>query len=186
MEEKLRFVFEHELRERTMTELCARYEITRQTGYVWLRRYRESGAAGLLEYSRAAHRHHNQTPEEIEQQVLELRQAHMRWGPRKLKRILERDEPGRRWPAASTIGTLLHREGLVVPRRKRVRTAPYSAPLAHADGPNRVWVRGFQGLVPHRRRGAHRSTDHLRRAQPLSVALSSGGEDRHGPRAGPV
>jgi transposase InsO family protein len=145
MEEKLRFVFEHELRERTMTELCARYEITRQTGYVWLRRYRESGAAGLLEYSRAAHRHHNQTPEEIEQQVLELRQAHMRWGPRKLKRILERDEPGRRWPAASTIGTLLHREGLVVPRRKRVRTAPYSAPLAHADGPNRVWCADFKG-----------------------------------------
>src|SRR5229473_4001442 len=53
MEEKLRFVFEHELQERTMTELCERYEITRQTGYVWLRRYREAGAAGLLEQSRA-------------------------------------------------------------------------------------------------------------------------------------
>src|SRR5207245_397550 len=100
MEEKLRFVFEHELRERTMTELCERYEITRQTGYVWLRRYREAGAAGLLEHSRAAHRHHNQMPQEIEQQVLELRQAHMRWGPRKLKHILERDEAGRSWPAA--------------------------------------------------------------------------------------
>ena len=145
MEEKLRFVFEHELQERTMTELCDRYEITRQTGYVWLRRYREAGAAGLLEHSRAAHRHHNQMPEEIEQQVLELRQAHMRWGPRKLKRILERDEPGRNWPAASTIGALLQREGLVVPRRKRVRTAPYSAPLAHADGPNRVWCADFKG-----------------------------------------
>jgi hypothetical protein len=34
MEEKLRFVFEHELRERARTELCERYEITRQTGYV--------------------------------------------------------------------------------------------------------------------------------------------------------
>src|SRR5258708_2558028 len=107
MEEKLRFIFEHELRERSMTELCERYEITRQTGYMWLRRHREAGAAGLLEQSRAAHRHHNQMPEEIEQQVLELRQAHMRWGPRKLKRILERDEPGRNWPAASTIGALL-------------------------------------------------------------------------------
>src|SRR6266436_5266529 len=67
MEEKLRFVFEHELQERTMTELCERYEITRQTGYMWLRRYREAGAAGLLEQSRAAHRHGNQMPEEIEQ-----------------------------------------------------------------------------------------------------------------------
>jgi transposase-like protein len=78
MEEKLRFVFEHELRVRTMTELCERYEIARQTGYVWLRRYREAGAVGLMEWSRAAHRHHNQMPQEIEQQVLELRQAHMR------------------------------------------------------------------------------------------------------------
>src|SRR6266853_1280576 len=145
MEEKLRFVFEHELQERTMTELCERYEITRQTGYMWLRRYREAGAAGLLEQSRAAHRHGNQMPEEIEQRVLGLRQAHMRWGPRKLKRILERDEPGRSWPAASSIGALLQREGLVVPRRKRVRTAPYSAPLAHADGPNRVWCADFKG-----------------------------------------
>src|SRR5216683_37069 len=145
MEEKLRFVFEHELRERTMTELCERYEITRQTGYVWLRRYSEAGVAGLMEHSRAAHRHSNQMPEEIEQRVLGLRQAHMRWGPRKLKRILERDEPGRSWPAASSIGALLQREGLVVPRRKRVRTAPYSEPLAHADGPNRVWCADFKG-----------------------------------------
>ena len=71
--------------------------------------------------------------------VLELRQAHMRWGPRKLKRILERDEPGRHWPAASTIGALLKREGLVVARKKRLRTAPYSEPLAHAQEANRVW-----------------------------------------------
>jgi hypothetical protein len=50
-----------------------------------------------------------------------------------LKRILERDESGRHWPAASTIGALLKREGLVVARKKRLRTAPYSEPLAHAQ-----------------------------------------------------
>jgi putative transposase len=77
--------------------------------------------------------------------VLELRQAHMRWGPRKLKWILGRDEPGRRWPAASTIGALLKREGLVVARKKRRRTAPYSEPLAHADAVNRVWCADFKG-----------------------------------------
>jgi|SRR5882724_9952894 len=73
-------------------------------------------------WSAAGRRHQNQTPEEIEQMVLELRQAHMRWGPRKLKRVLERDEPGRIWPAVSTIGALLKREGLVVARKKRCRT----------------------------------------------------------------
>lgn len=145
MEEKLRFLCEHDLGEHTMTELCQRYGIARETGYVWLRRYHAYGMDGLREHSRAAHRHHNQTPEEIEQLVLELRQAHMHWGPRKLKRILERDEPGRRWPAASTIGTLLQREGLVVARKKRWRTAPYTEPLAHAQESNRVWCADFKG-----------------------------------------
>ncbi len=145
MEEKLRFVLEYEREEQTMTELCESFGIARETGYVWLRRYRQSGWAGLAELNRRAERHPNQTPGEIEQQVLELRQAHMRWGPRKLKRVLERDEAGRRWPAASTIGEMLKREGLVVARKKRRKTAPYSAPLAHADGPNRVWCADFKG-----------------------------------------
>lgn len=145
MEEKLRFVFEYELGERSMTELCQRYAIARETGYVWLRRYRAAGIAGLVERSRAAQRHANQLAEDIERMVVGLRQAHMRWGPRKLKRILERDEPGRRWPAASTIGALLKRAGLVVPRKKRWRTAPYTEPLAHADGANRVWCADFKG-----------------------------------------
>jgi putative transposase len=145
MEEKLRFVLEYDSGEYTMRELCQRYGISRETGYVTLRRYRSTGITGLLERSRATHQHPNQTPEEIERMVLELRQAHMHWGPRKLKRILERNEPGRMWPAVSTIGALLKREGLVAPRKKRRRTAPYSEPLAHADGPNRVWCADFKG-----------------------------------------
>src|SRR5271157_738561 len=145
MEQKLRFILEYEQGERTMRELCQRHEISRETGYVWLRRYRATGLAGLAERSRAAQRHPNQTPEEMERMVLELRQAHMRWGPRKLRHVLERDEPGRVWPAVSTIGALLKREGLVVTRRKRTRTTPYSQPLAHADEANRVWCADFKG-----------------------------------------
>jgi transposase InsO family protein len=145
MEEKVRFVVEYEQDERTMTELCEVYGIARETGYVWLRRYRERGLEGLVELNRAALRHSNQTPPETEQAVVELRQAHMRWGPRKLKRVLEREQAHQRWPAASTIGELLKREGLVVGRKQRRRTAPYTEPLAHADGPNRVWCADFKG-----------------------------------------
>ena len=145
MEEKLRFVFEYDGGEATMSELCQHYGISRETGYVWLRRYRAYGLAGLAERSRAAQRHPNQTPQDIERMVLELRQAHMRWGPRKLRRVLERDESGRVWPSVSTIGALLKREGLVVARRKRNRTAPYHQPLAHASESNRVWCADFKG-----------------------------------------
>jgi transposase InsO family protein len=145
MEEKARFVLEYERDEYSMTELCQGFGISRETGYEWLRRYRAAGLEGLLELNRVAHRHPNQTPAAVEQAILELRQAHMRWGPRKLKRILERDQAGRPWPAASTIGQLLKREGLVIPRKQRRRTAPYQDPLAHADGCNRVWCADFKG-----------------------------------------
>jgi len=73
MEEKLRFVFEYEQGQRSMTELCQHYEIARETGYVWIRRYRERGIEGLVERSRASLRHGNQTPAEIERMVLEQR-----------------------------------------------------------------------------------------------------------------
>jgi transposase InsO family protein len=145
MEEKARFVLEYQQDVCTMTELCQRYGIARETGYVWLRRYQQTGLEGLRELPRAPYQPANQTPKEIEKAVLELRQAHMRWGPRKVKRVLERDQPERRWPAASTIGAILKREGLVVARRKRSKTAPYQEPLAHADGSNRVWCADFKG-----------------------------------------
>ncbi len=145
MDEKLRFVFEYERDEQTMAELCTRFEISRETGYVWLRRFRQMGASGLVELNRAPHGHPNQTAEAIERAVLALRQAHMRWGPRKLKRILERDQPSQPWPATSTIGEIVRRAGLVVPRKKRRRTEPYTQPLAHASQSNRVWCADFKG-----------------------------------------
>ena len=121
MEEKLRFIFEYERDEHTMSELCAQFGICRDTGHVWLRRYREYGLTGLAELNRASRQHPNQTRAEIEQAVLALREAHMRWGPRKLKRVLERDQPGQVWPATSTIGEIVKRAGLVIARRKRRR-----------------------------------------------------------------
>jgi transposase InsO family protein len=145
MDEKLRFVFEYERDEETMGELCVRHGISRETGYVWLRRYREAGVAGLVELNRAPRSHPNRTAAAVEHAVLDLRQAHMGWGPRKLKRILERDQPGQVWPATSTIGEIVQRAGLVAARKKRRRTEPYTQPLAHANQSNRVWCADFKG-----------------------------------------
>jgi transposase InsO family protein len=40
---------------------------------------------------------------------------------------------------------MLAREGLVVPRKKRRHTPPYSEPFSSADAPNRVWCADFKG-----------------------------------------
>jgi transposase InsO family protein len=145
MEARTRFVLEYERDVHTMAELCRIYEISRETGYYWLRRYREGGVQALRDLGRAPQRHPNQTPERMEAAVLELRRAHMSWGPRKLKRVLEREDSERAWPAASTIGALLAREGLVVPRKQRRRAPPYTQPFAAASAPNRVWCADFKG-----------------------------------------
>ena len=145
VDERMRFVLEHERGLHTMTDLCAVYDIARETGYYWLRRYQQGGLEALQDRDRAPERHPNQTPERIEEVVLQLRRAHMRWGPRKLKRVLERETPQTAWPAASTIGTLLAREGLVIPRKERRRAPPYTQPFASADAPNQVWCADFKG-----------------------------------------
>jgi len=145
VEKRRQFVEQWLSEEWTMTELCARHGISRQAGYNTLARYQQAGWEGVEERSRAPLRHPNRTGAEIEQQIVELRHQHMRWGPRKLKAVLERQQPDRTWPAVSTMGELLRREGLVIARKKRRRTDPYTAPFAAADAPNRVWCGDFKG-----------------------------------------
>jgi putative transposase len=145
MEERMRLVLEQESGLHGMTELCAIYNIARETGYYWLRRYRQAGLVELQDRGRAPRQHPNQTPEEITAAVLGLRGAQMSWGRRKLKRVREREEPQRPWPATSTIGALLAREDLVVARKKRRRVPPYTQPFAGADAPHRVWGADFPG-----------------------------------------
>jgi putative transposase len=145
VEERLRFVLEHNEEQYTMSELCRIYGISRETGYKWLRRYQKQGWAGLQDLDRAPQRHPNQMPPEMEWAILELRRARMSWGPRKLKRVLERRDREQRWPAASTIGALLAREGLVVHRKQRRRVPAYTQPFASAHAPNRVWCCDFKG-----------------------------------------
>src|SRR6185312_3525693 len=131
--------------EYSMAELCRRYEISRQTGYKLLKRREAEDENGLLGRSRAPHRHPNQTPRWQEDIIVELRREHPRWGPKKLLWRLERDYPAIGWPVASTIGDLLHREGLTIPRRKRRRTPPYTDPFVAAQRPNLVWCMDFKG-----------------------------------------
>jgi len=145
VEKRKQFVEEWLSENWTMTELCARHGISRQAGYNTLLRYQREGWAGLEARSRAPGRHPNQTLPAIERQIVELRHEHMRWGPRKLKVVLERKQPHRSWPAASTMGELLRREGLVLARKKRRHLDPYTNPFAAASAPNRVWCGDFKG-----------------------------------------
>ena len=89
--ERLKFVAAIQRGDRTMTELCAAYGISRKTGYKILRRYEEEGPEALRDRSRAPHRHPNQTTAEIEAAILRVRKAHPTWGSKKILAVLERE-----------------------------------------------------------------------------------------------
>lgn len=147
VEKRKEFLAEYASGEWTMTDLCRTYGISRPTGYAVVGGYLRGGEAGLEERSRAALRHPNQTLAEIEAEVLKLRRLHPLWGPRKLKRLLEDEGGGIRWPAASTIGEMLNREGLTRHRRQRRRVEPYQRPFQSVAEPNDEWAGDFKGWM---------------------------------------
>jgi putative transposase len=145
MDEKKDFIEEWKRQEVSLAELCRGYGISRQTGYKWVERYELEGESGLEEHSRAPLQHPQAMLPEVSRALMSLRSEHPSWGPRKLRAYLQRDTPKIVWPAASSIGDLLRREGLAHPRRKRKRTPPYTQPLQHAAAPNQVWCADFKG-----------------------------------------
>ena len=55
VEERIQFVDDALSDRFTMSELCARYGISRRVGYKWLERYEEEARRGLRDRSRAPH-----------------------------------------------------------------------------------------------------------------------------------
>lgn len=78
---------------------------------------------------------------------------------------------GIHWPALSTIGDLLQREGLSQRRKRRRRATPTPGGVPPIVAPNEVWCVDFKGLVPHRGWRHVLSTDRDRRVQPLPAVL---------------
>lgn len=144
MDARLLFIGECLEQEETMVALCARYGISRKTGYKWLGRYRAQGAAGLHDLPRAPLRHGRATPADLVERIVALKEAHPSWGPKKLIGRLSRLEPWQAWPAVSTAGEILKREGLVSPRRARWRAAG-NGPWPEPAGPNAVWTGDHKG-----------------------------------------
>ncbi len=145
MQERLRFIDSLESGLYTMTELCARYGISRKSGYKWADRYVHEGVDGLTDRSRAPKRCPHQMPQEVREALLTLRRKHPRWGPRKLLGYLTPRKPEWHFPAASTVGDLLRREGLVQPRRRRSKRRSPGPPCVEISGPNAVWATDFKG-----------------------------------------
>lgn len=145
VQERIDFVGDHGRAQYTMTELCARYGISRKTGYKWLSRYEELGRAGLVDQSRAPHHCPHKIPDQVAELLCSARRKHPDWGPGKLLNFLAPRHLGVEWPAVSTVGDLFAREGLVQKRRRRrPHQHPGVVPPTTTE-PNDLWTADFKG-----------------------------------------
>lgn len=128
-----------------MSELCRQFGVSRKTGYTVLALWRAEGPLGLEPRSHAPHCCPHAVAAEESEAIIALRRRYPSWGPKKLKARLARDHPQTRWPAASTIGGLLDRAGLVARRKRRRHAAPRGESLAACAAANDVWSVDFKG-----------------------------------------
>lgn len=145
MDEKVKFIAAWKSGEFSKSELCRAFGISRPTGDKYIERYRLYGLEGLKERSRARHTQAHALSEALIEELLAFKRAHPTWGPRKIRDWLRFHHPQGRWPAASTIGELYKRHGLVKARRRRARTVLSGSVLSACERTNQVWSSDFKG-----------------------------------------
>ncbi len=132
----------------SITALSKRFSISRKTGYKWIARLRDldpSDPAAFENASSRPLRQPNSTSEVIVTAIVALRKEHPYWGPKKLRACLMPSFVGQPFPAASTVGDILKRHGLVVPRRSRIRWKKPKNFFIETTAPNDTWTVDFKG-----------------------------------------
>jgi transposase InsO family protein len=147
----------------SVTELCRRYGVSRDTFYGWRDR-RASGASDWFrDRSHATRSCPHHTSKAVEAEIVALRRRFPHLGPRKLLVVLSRWNSATDWPAASTVGDILKRAGLIEPARRRRRPLDPPRRTIAADAPNEEWAADFKGWF---------RTRDQRRIDPLTITDS--------------
>ena len=144
MDQRWEFVKEAWTAAEGMSQLCAKYGISRKTGYKWLERFHQYGAYGFRELSRAPRVCPHKTPAAMREAIVSLRKGQPHRGPRKI--ALELRALGLASPSPSTIAAILKEAGLTRPRRRRnARFRQWPDKLTPAERPNHVWTVDYKG-----------------------------------------
>ena len=149
MSERLAFVRACLDRRQRIVEICEQFGISEKTGHKILHRFRTEGDAGLADRSHAPHTQPLRMSLAVAARIVALRRRYPLYGPVKLRDWLVQHHGDTSWPAASSIGALLQREGLIRARRQRPaeRQALDASPRGRtpATAPNTVWTVDFKG-----------------------------------------
>ena len=177
MDARVAFILDWKSQKHQMTELCARYGVSRKTAYKWVNRFMEEGPDGLWERSHAPSRSPHRTSEEVEQAIVQQRLRHPSWGPKKLIWTLERWRPELELPSRTTVAEILKRNDLVLAKKRPRAVGHPGRPSMAVNEAQRQLEHGLQGAVQDRRREVPVPADGDGQPQPLPAGVP--GTARH-------
>lgn len=145
MEERVRMLADYDSGNWSVSELCRRHGICRDTFYEWRKRRDGGDRAWFSDRSHAVQHCPHATDEAVVEAIIALRRRFPHMGPRKLLWMLERHAPATRWPTASTIGDVLKRAGLIAPVRRRRPPLDQAMVMMPVAAANDEWAVDFKG-----------------------------------------
>ena len=162
MDERVKFIMDILDDTYCMAELCSYYDISRKTGYKWIERYQQGGFEALQDRSRAPHSHPHEISRQVKESILAIKRRFPKWGAPKIRSRLQRIQPDwDSYPAISTIGLFLYKQGLTSRRKRRRKATPTELPLTSGRYSNQVWCADFKG---------HFRTGDGNRCNPLTIS----------------
>jgi transposase InsO family protein len=141
---RYQFILSVKKHESCFSEICQAFEISRKTGYKWLKRFDEEGKRGLVDKDRKPLIRPRDTPPELQAAIIQKRLSHPRWGAKKLRRLLQLDHPDIEWPSLTTFGNILKKAGHTAKAFKRNRLAATN-PLEDSKAANHTFSCDFKG-----------------------------------------
>lgn len=143
--------------------ICRRFGISRKSGYKWAQRARAGGVKALEDASRRPPQRGKMHPAFWRRRLRQERLARPHWGPKKLRRVLQKAFPrAKPVPAVSTLARWLLEGNFVAKRPRRARPGPVLPwrGVQAAQRANQVWTVDFKGWF---------RTGDGRRCEPLTV-----------------
>lgn len=144
MDQKMQLIADFKLGLFSVSELAARYGVSRKTVYKWTTRYDELGPEGLLDRPRAPHSCPQRTPPEVVSALLDYYDR-FGWGAKKLLKLLRTRRSDLDLPSLATVSAILGRHGRVTRPRRRRRVGHPGKPTSPILAPNDVWSADFKG-----------------------------------------
>ena len=146
MDLRFEFVMRALREEKSFRDLCQEFGISAKTGYKWKARFLRDGMNGLGDLSRAPKHLPHVIAEDVLCQIVHIKKDHPVWGPKKIREVYARLNPGVAPPSLSTVKRVLEKAGMVNKRRRKASKncgrIEYSAPV---QAPNDLWTVDFKG-----------------------------------------